>query len=162
MTLARHSFLACLLGAAVACVSVFGACGSPTRGEEDPRLCPKTYEFGNHGCADVVGQVLGSAGQPLGGITVSPRYRADIHGFDSPYRTTDPEGRFRLRLTRFSGLPPTEGPDTVSVYIGAFDPRSAALNVPATVHDSVLVQVTVAPVGAAASVTEVVVRLPTP
>ena len=148
----------------VAALAALAACGSssPTRAEVDPRLCDQTYEFGNFGCTDIAGQVLGSAGQPLPGISVGPRYLPDRHDFNSPFVDTDAEGRFHLRLHRFGAPPPAGQPDTVSLYIRALDFRSAGVNIPARVRDSVLIQVTVAPVGAVAPVTEVVLRLPTP
>jgi hypothetical protein len=93
---------------------------------------------------------------------VSPGYLSTRDGFNSPYSTTDAHGRFRFRLTRFGSPPPVGGPDTVSLYIRALDPRSAGVNIPARVRDSVLIQVTLAPVGAVAPETNVEIRLPTP
>ena len=151
------------LGSIAASIAVVGACeSSPIHADVDPRLCDQTYEFGNFGCTDIIGQVLGSAGQPLTRISVGPRYLPDRDDFDSPFHKTGADGRFRLRLHRFGAPPPAGEPDTVSLYIRAVDLSSADFNVPALVRDSVLIQVTVAPVGALAPVTNVVLRLPTP
>ena len=149
-------------GALATSVAVVGACTASTRSEVDPRLCQQTYEFGNSGCADITGQVLGPAGQPLSGMSVGPSYIPGREEFNSPFRDTDVDGRFRIRLHRFGAPPPAGNPDTVSLYIRATDPRSAGLNIPARVRDSVRIQVTVAPVGSPASITEVVLRLPPP
>lgn len=163
MILARHVTSVGRLGAVVAGLAMLSACASsPARSEEDPDRCAQTYEFGNYGCTDIAGQVLGSAGQPLGGIYVGARYLPDRDGFNSPYVRTDVDGLFRLRLTRFSGPPPAGEPDTVSLYIQASDPTSSGINRPATIQDSVLVHVTIAPVGAVAPLTHVVLRLPKP
>ena len=153
----------CRLGAIIAGLMVLSACASsPARPDTDAQHCAQTYEFGNYGCTDIAGQVLGSAGQPLAGIYVGPRYLADRDGFNAPYVTTDAEGLFRLRLTRFSAPPPAGEPDTVSLYVRASDPSSSGVDLPATIQDSVLVHVTVAPVGAVAPMIHVVLRLPKP
>ena len=162
MTLLEQAPSLLRLCALVTSVAVVSACTSSTRSEVDPRLCQQTYEFGNYGCADITGQVLGSAGQPLPGISVGPIFLPGREEFNSPFANTDADGRFRLRLHRFGAPPPTGNSDTVSLYIRAIDPRSAGLNSPARVRDSVLVQLTVAPVGAIAPITEVVLRLSTP
>jgi hypothetical protein len=148
--------LLCRLHAIGACVLALGACTSSTRPDADPRLCEQTYEFGNYGCVDITGQVLGSASQPLPNISVGPRYLRDRDDFNSPFTRTGADGRFRLRLHRY-GAPPPVGPDTVSFYLHAVD-----FNRPVTGKDSVMIQVTVAPVGARAPVTSVVLRLQSP
>ena len=158
MTSIKQLWLTCCRGAIAIFIPVLAACEpSPAKPIVDRRLCEQTYEFGNYGCTDITGQVLGSAGQPLSGIGVAPRYFPGRYDFNSPALKTDADGRFWLRLHRF-GTPPAEGPDTVSLYIRALDFRSPD----ASVRDSALIQVSVAPVGAVAPLTHVVLRLPTP
>ena len=138
-------------------------CGDPVGWRSNPQACRQTREFSNTGCVQVEGQVIGTTGQPLSGIFVTPRYLPGSPTFDSPYEKTGADGRFRLRLTRYEPLPPgLTGPDTLSIFIGAADPRSASIGVPATVRDSVLIVVTIAPVGAVPEPVVVSITLPTP
>jgi hypothetical protein len=149
----------CLTAAAI---GFLGACRPPTR-VDDHGVCRQTYEFSNTGCFEVEGAVVGTAGQPLTGIAVGPRYLHDDALFNTQYVTTDDAGQFRFRASRMLGSPPSEPrPDTVSVYVIAADPRSAGLNVTATVRDSVLVVVTVAPVGTVPTPAVVRITLPVP
>ena len=54
-----------ILLATFACV-VSSGCRDTLRGDEtDPRICHQTYEFGNHGCARVVGRVLDRHGNAI-------------------------------------------------------------------------------------------------
>lgn len=125
--------------------------------------CPQTYEFGNTGCFEVRGTVVGTAGQALAGIFVGPRPITTRAGFNSYFATTDAAGRFNVRLARMFGRPPLDGtPDTLSVYVVAVDPRTAGVGIPATVRDSALVVVTVAPVGAVPTPNEVRLTLAVP
>lgn len=144
------------------CLTALAACGTVTGNQPDPRACRQTYEFGNTGCVDIAGQVVGSAGQPLAGMVVGPGMMSTPVGLNAVYDETDANGRFEIRLTRFAGEPPRAGPDTLSLYVRALDPRSAGLDVPATVRESVLVRVTLAPVGSVPRTTSVVIRLPMP
>jgi len=155
---ARRAAALCAVSAAAV------ACGTPTGREEDgdTRACYQTYEFGNYGCVDIVGQVVGTAGQPLAGISVGPGAMSPSTGLNTVYDDTDADGRFGFRLVRYAGAPPSTGPDTVSVYVRAADPRSAGVNVPATVRDSVLVLLTVTPIGKVPAPVSVTIRLPTP
>ena len=142
--------------AAIPVILAVAACGSLTESRLDARLCNQTYEFGNSGCAEVSGTVLGSADQPLPGIIVGPRYLASSSAvFNSPYVTTDSKGQFLFRITRFAGSPPATGPDTTSLFVYAVDPSSAG-------RDSVLAQVTVAPIGAEPKPATVIIRLAKP
>ena len=127
-------------------------------GRLDAGSCEQTYEFGNTGCAEIEGTVRDRQDRALPGMIVGPRYLAS--GFNTPYATTDSDGRFRLRITRFAANPPAVGPDTATVYVLAYDPRSSGINIPATVRDSVLALVTVAPVGQVPAPTVVTIRLP--
>ena len=138
------------------------ACHDPT----DARLdgaCRQTYEFGNSGCFEVRGEVVGTSGQPLRDILVGPRPASSRAEFNADYAATDAMGRYRVRLSRMAGSPPASGlPDTLSVYIVAADPRSAGVGIPARVRDSVLAVVTVAPVGAVPTPSEVRITLAIP
>lgn len=139
------------------------ACHNPAE-TVDARECQQSYEFGNTGCFEVSGEVVGLRGQALDGIVVIPRpVPREYVGFSSPDQTTDVTGRFRIRPARMLGGPPANAaPDTISVYLVAADPRSAGFEVPATVRDSVLCVVTVAPVGTIPTATEVRIVLPVP
>jgi hypothetical protein len=138
----------------MACKTVGGVAG-------DHRACPQTSEFGNTGCFDVIGRVVGTADQPLSGISVGPRYLPGREGFNSPFVTTDQNGRFSLRIQRFGASAPAEGPDTVSLFISAVD-MSSAVNGPATRRDSVLVRATIVPVGRLPTPRQVLLRLSVP
>lgn len=130
----------------------------------DPRACQQTYEFGNTGCFEIVGQVVGARGQALSGISVGARSEVGPSTlFTSNYQMTDAMGQFRIRLSRMLGHPPLDArPDTLSVFVVAADPRSASVGVPASVVDSVLTLVTVAPVGAIPVTAEIRIILPVP
>lgn len=130
----------------------------------DPRACQQTYEFGNTGCFEVAGQVVGARGQALSGISVGLRPIPGLHTlFSANYQVTDAMGQFRIRLSRMLGFPPSDArPDTLSVVVFATDPRSAGVGVPALVVDSVLTLVTVAPVGVVPKATEIRILLPVP
>jgi len=121
-------------------------CGA-TGPDAEARSCPQTYEFGNTGCLEITGQVVGLRGQPLAGITVRPGYLPERGGFNIVSATTDGAGAFAFRGSRMTGLPPAAGPDTLSLWVVGADPASAGVNIPARVRDSVLVQATVSPVG---------------
>ena len=130
----------------------------------DPLACRQTYEFGNTGCFEIAGHVVGARGQGLEAILVSTRPPSGPDAaFNSGYPTTDSTGRFRIRAARMLGQPPANGaPDTLSVYVFAVDIRGLGVGVPATIRDSVLTVVTVAPVGTAPQVAGVHITLPIP
>jgi hypothetical protein len=155
MNLARVAIAAGLL--------TIAACNSlpiDPNGRLDARACEQTYEFGNSGCAEIEGAVLDRQDRALPGMIVGPRYVFPGAAFNTPYATTDSAGRFRLRITRFGADAPAVGPDTVSLFVLAYDPRSSGLNVPATVRDSVMARVTVAPLGRVPVPASVTIRLP--
>lgn len=155
MSLARLAIAAGLLSS-VACNSSL----IDTNGRLNARACEQTYEFGNSGCAEIAGTVLDRQDRALPGMIVGPRYVFPGAPFNTPYATTDSAGRFRLRITRFGADAPAVGPDTTSLFVLAYDPRSSGVNVPATVRDSVLVRVTVVPVGRVPEPALVTIRLP--
>lgn len=127
------------------------------------RACPAALgEFGSTGCVELTGQVVGLSGQPLAGIYVGPRYLQGREVFNTVYATTDAAGAFTFRVSRMSGRTPAPGPDTVSFWVHGADPRTAAVNVPARVQDSVLVQAMVSPAGTIPTATAVRLTLPSP
>lgn len=122
------------------------ACSSPVE-PPDARTCPRTGEFANSGCLAITGQVVDPGGQPLAGIVVGTRYLPGREAFTTDYATTDTTGAFALRVSRLDTRPRPAGPDTVSLWVHGADPRTAGLNIPARVQDSVLVRATVSPIG---------------
>lgn len=148
--------------AAISVIGMSGACGSPTDVRPDSGACPQTRGFGSSGCADVEGVVLDQNGEPWSGIIVGPRYLAGHAGFSTSYSTTDADGRFGFRITRYTSEPIGAGPDTISVFVHAADPRSARVGVPAAVRDSVLGQATIARVGSIPVPLEVTIQLQAP
>ncbi len=142
-------------------IGLIVGCHNPT--DPGSLACQQTYEFGNTGCFEVAGQVIGSRGQALAGIWVGPRPVLGPSRFNSAYRMTDSAGSFRLRLSRMIGRPPASAvPDTLSVYVIATDPRSTGIGSPATARDSVLTIVTVAPVGTIPQAAQVRITLQVP
>ena len=131
----------------LAIVSLIAGCNRPAN-TGDPRACQQTYEFGNTGCFEVAGQVVGARGQSLGGVYVIPRPLREANYFNGALQMTDSAGRFRIRVMRMLGNAPVDGSlDTLSVYVVAVDPRSAGVGMPARVLDSVLTIAAVAPIG---------------
>jgi hypothetical protein len=152
---AVRTIVVALIGASASCRNAANADGS--------RACQQTYEFGNTGCFELAGRVVGLRGQALAGMSVGPRPVSGPHLFNADYRTTDEAGHFRIRLSRMVGSPPASpARDTLSVYVVAADPRSAGLGTPATIRDSVLTLVTVAPIGTLPEPAEVRIVLPVP
>jgi|SRR5205823_11003209 len=132
-------------------------CSRGLTDSRDSRICPQTYEFGNYGCAAIEGQVLGVRSQPLAGISVGPRSSADGGQFNTPYASTDGNGRFQLHLTRYAHA----ASESASVWIRATVIPTPAERV-ATIFDSVLVGVRVAPVGQVPDTARVTLVLPVP
>jgi hypothetical protein len=133
-------------------------CDSPTDVRRDSGACRQTYEFGNTGCADIQGTVVDGRGVAQAGIVVGPRYLPDRDGFNTVYATTNAEGRFRFRISRYWGNPPAVGPDTMSLFVYAADPRTAGVGVPAAVRDSVLGNITIAPIGSIPEPLEIAIQ----
>ena len=123
----------------------------------DARTCPQTYDFSNTGCAVFQGHVIGTQDQPLAGVSVGPRPSADGGQFNTVYATTDASGAFQFQLSRYS---PSQS-DSASVWIRATVIPTQAERV-ATVFDSALVRVRVAPVGQIPDTCQIVIRLPVP
>lgn len=139
------------------------SCDSATAVEEFG-ACRQTHEFGNYGCAEVSGRVLGSQGQPLIGVSVGPRYLAEVGPplYDAMYVETDAQGRFRFRVTRYAPRKLLVVPDTFSLYVSAAVRPNPGTGAPSSVVDSVLVQVELAPIGAVPRPAEVEIRLSHP
>ena len=134
---------------------VVTGCNNPI--DTDSRTCPQTYEFGNYGCVVFQGRVIGTQDQPLSGVSVGPRPSADGGQFNGFYVATDGNGEFQFRLHRY-GL---SSSDTVALWIRATVLPKLPEHV-ATIFDSVLVRVRVAPVGEIPDTGRVVIRLPVP
>ena len=123
------------------------SCRAPVELLDDRAVCQQTYEFGNHGCAEVRGQVLGSDGRPLQGVDVGPRYFAGMEGgYNTYYTSTDSAGRFSFRIQRFSPRPAPVDPDTFSIYVRASIRPPPGGSAPLA-SDSVLTRLTLAPIG---------------
>jgi hypothetical protein len=151
---ARHA-LAPLIAVAVTA----GGCSRTAAPEivDDFGQCRQSSgEFANSGCTDVMGRVVGVRGQPLAGVHVGLRQSLAAGQFNTPYVQTDAQGLFRLRLTRMA---PPGLPDTVSVWVGATI-RPTLPDRVATVFDSALVLVTVAPVGRVPEAARLTISLP--
>jgi len=119
--------------------------------------CPQTYEFGNYGCVVFAGRVIGTQDQPLTGVLVGPRPGADGGQFNGDLDATDANGHFQFRLSRFARSPS----ESASVWIRATVIPTLGDSV-ATIFDSVLVRVRVAPVGQVPDTARLVIRLPVP
>ena len=132
-------------------------CGRGLTDSRDSRICPQTHEFGNYGCAAVEGGILGARSQPLAGISVGPGVSADGGQFNTPYVMTDSNGRFQLRLTRYA----RGTSESASVWIRAIVIPAPAERV-ATIVDSALVRLRVAPVGQVPDTAHAAIVLPVP
>ena len=123
------------------------SCRAPVELADEGGACPQTYEFGNYGCAEVRGRVLGSEGQPLEGALVGPRYFTGTEGgYNTYFTTTDSAGRFSFRITRFSPRSATVDPDPFSIYVRASVRPPAGGSAPLA-SDSILTRLTLAPIG---------------
>ena len=157
MALRRYRSL--MSGAGQLALIVLAACHNPAE-NAGSSACQQTFEFGNTGCFEISGLVVGLRGQALRGISVGPRPvpRPNVL-FNGDYKTTDSTGQFRVRLYRMLGEPAANAADTLSVYVVAAAQQSAGLGVPATIRDSVLTIVTVAPLGTVPNAAEVRILL---
>ena len=147
---------------AIALGLLVAACSNPFAQDDESDACPQTYEFGNLGCAEVRGQVLGSEDAPLSGVSVGPIYPEELAGsYDTYFVFTDESGRFSFRIHRYARGGPPITPDTFSIYVRAAV-RPRAVNVPGPAIDSVLTVLTLAPVGETPEPTTVEIRLDWP
>jgi hypothetical protein len=147
-----------ILVATFACVAASG-CRDPLRDEVDLRICQQTYEFGNFGCARVVGRVLDRHGNVITDRFVNVLLRsAQRDGSTTLGITqTDTTGWFATGVTLM--LPPAL--DSIDLLLRAsvvqFGSEQAS---PAA--DSVEFTMPLGAVGAVAPVETVTVRLPYP
>jgi hypothetical protein len=143
-----HRRMTRLLTLIVVVIGVLAACQAPLEIQAPP-VCPGSVEFGFTGCFEISGEVVDATGQPLGGISVGVHPVSDPGAqFSTAYQFTDVTGTLLIREARFLGRPSANGsPDTVTVYVVAADPRSAGVSASASIQDSVLTVVTVAPPG---------------
>lgn len=121
----------------------------------EENLCPPSSgEFGSVGCATVQGRVLGAEDQPFSGILIIPVYPDDDDcRCNTPVRSTEPDGTFRMTILMFDGEP-----HPVSAFIrAARKPPSPSEEV---VADSVAVELEFAPVGEKPPTTTVQITLP--
>ena len=90
--------------------------------------CPQTGEFGNFGCARVVGVARSQDGTPLAGVHVSLSPVEDTGQFDVPVDETDATGAYSLEMHDYSFSETGEPtPDTVAANIHGYllkDPLS--------------------------------------
>lgn len=149
-----------LMFSLVACASLF-ACSSAVE-PDNVGACKQSYEFGNTGCLDIKGRVVGLSDQPLHGIDVVPRYPPGPLIFAHNRATTDAAGAFTLRLWRMSSQSPTVGPDTLSLWVRGVDTRAVELGSPPRVLDSVLVHATISPIGTVPTPTTVTLTILAP
>lgn len=124
--------------------AVLLACSDPT-GPDSP--CQQTFEFGNFGCAEVVGTVTGLSGQPLPGRPVFVKVIPHGASYSGGFVRADAQGRFRTRIFRMTQPVTPLVPDTFSVWVVAIDLASAELPDPVDIRDSVLRRLTLTPVG---------------
>ena len=132
------------------------ACAGPS---EDLSRCYQTYEFGNFGCAELTGLVTDPQGVPIAQAFVGmrgPVQSGHPAALTSGPGRTDSTGSYRLRTIRMSSEPPTDGPDTVTVWVWAAvsPPPEAPIGTPGPV-DSVLATREMRPIGELPVVTEV-------
>ncbi len=144
-----------LPGAIGVALTLLAGCRATT--EADSRLCPPSAgEFGTYGCALIVGQVVGSRGQPLSAIDVVA-WSADTVGLAGGHGSTSNEGWFSLRLPIMSPVRPVL--DSVSVWVRAtVIPQPPQMQ--ATIFDSVLVRAGIAAVGTLPDTAHATIALP--
>jgi hypothetical protein len=135
------------------------ACGTSPSEEQESSRCLQTSEFGNTGCAELAGIVIDPRGARLAQVFVGVRGPGEAGRpvvLTSGYVSTDSTGSYRLRAIRWQGVPPNEGPDTVTVWVlAAVPPPADAPSGTVGPMDSVLVMLELRPVGEAPVVTEV-------
>jgi hypothetical protein len=122
--------------------------------------CEQAYEFGNYGCAEVAGRVIGSTGMPLDSAFIRPSFvpAASAGTYNTPIVRTDVQGRFRLRIHRFGPRPSLVTPDTFSIFVhAAVDYKPPATMSPA--YDSVMAVLELAPIGSLPKPASVEIKL---
>ena len=156
----RHRYGWCVALLIASCAAA--ACRDPVH-DEAPGVCPQTYGVPSSGCFEVVGQVVGAAGQPLEGIAVGAVVLDGRGGFGPATGKTDARGWFRVRGVRYNPAPADPAaPDTLTVNVSASDPPGEPAPGFPWYRDNVRTVVTVAPVGTVPVPTSVALRLPLP
>lgn len=139
------------------------ACSGTSAPQEEPKeerdRCPQTYEFGNYGCAEIVGRLIapdgGPArppGRPGPEISVSLTQLSPVSAIASyTLVIRDTTGTYRLHAIRYFDRPPA-GPDTITVQVRAvwWDASSTASPegfLPILAADSAVRQIRLVPVG---------------
>lgn len=147
---------------AVLALGSAAACHDPAAAVDDG-ACPQTYEFGNTGCAVVLGVVVGARGQALEGVTVFARVDPAGAGFASSYDASNPDGTFKVNIMRYAGHEPVDRQhDTLSVYVVAQNqPLAWALGQP-KVRDSAFTTVRMFRVGEVPSPSNLTMKLDVP
>lgn len=146
-----------ILLATFACVASSGCRDTLRDDATDPRFCPQTYEFGNYGCARVVGRVLDRHGNAITERAVDVmlrKVRRDSGMTTVGVTQSDETGWFSTGVT----LMDRPDGDSISLLLRAsvrqFGPGQAS---PAT--DSIEFAMRFGAVGAVAPVETVTVRL---
>ena len=103
-------------------VAIGLGCGENEPSDDSSR-CGPTGEFGNTGCAEVMGVVTDGNGRAVGGAYVSVPGAVDpqwaIALVYDPGQS-DAAGGYKVRVIRMGGEVPASGPDTVTVWVRAF------------------------------------------
>ncbi len=157
----RVPVVASVRSVSLACAVLASCSLAPDDSGDASDRCPQTYEFGNYGCAVIVGRLIGpdgraarAPGRPKSEISVSLTQLsagAAIASYSLVIRDTT--GRYQLWATRYFG-PSPEGPDTLTVQIQAVWWDSIPPNLregeslPVLAADSVVHQIRLVPVGA--------------
>ena len=122
--------------------------------------CPRTFEFGNHGCAVVRGRVIDQNDMPMAGVLVGLGDGADSDDFSPGYVQTRTDGSFETRFIRRNQLSGANT-DSASLWVRAVvQPDLPQME--STIRDSVLIRVGVADVGVIPDTTTVEIRLTVP
>ncbi len=150
----------CLLLGSAGLQSCTGTSEPQQQLKEERDRCPQTYEFGNHGCAEIVGRLIApdgmlarAPGRPGSEISVSLTQLSPVSAIASyTLVIRDTTGTYRLRATHYFGRPPA-GPDTITVQVRAvwWDAVAAASPeglLPILAADSTVRQIRLVPVGA--------------
>ncbi len=135
------------------------ACATALTEHQVLAACPENGgEWGVYGCAAVVGRVSDRNGHPVAGIQVGAASAdtADMVG-SGTYALTDAGGRFALHVIRY--LP--AGSDSATMWVKATVIPTIEQRV-ATIFDSALVRVRIAPIGAIPDTFSVTLHLPIP
>ena len=122
---------------------------------DETAQCLPTGQLANTACADLLGLVTDTEGDPVAGAVVSIPSHAEAGReieISTGFPETGADGRYRMRATRDIGEAPAEGPDTVTVWVRAVAPADNEQPGPG---DSLLVRLEFRPMYTIPVVTEV-------